>query len=226
MVIPIIHMHRFEWILRNSEDYILDVGCNDTSLWSYNMWYPPYPNKQYIKDIIFFDCDLWIPIWLKCPKFIRGDALHLPFKNNVFDTIILGDILEHVNNPMIVLKECIRVTKHKIVITIPCENEWNVSSKISYSNKNIVDTYCGIDDQVENQEIKSTLEHSSIMAKCISAISEKVYKHIWHQQIFDDDKIIKLFSSLYNIEYNIFKLKYGIKNEELVTYGVVIWKND
>jgi len=226
ILIPVIHMHRFEWIIRNSDGIILDIGCNDTSVWTSNMWFPPYPNNPYIKDIIFFDCDIWIPTWISNPKFVRGDAHNLPFQDNKFDTIVLGDILEHVNNPYMVLKECTRVSKHKIIITLPLEKEWNVNHIKPHSNKNKgLDTYCGYNDEIRDQELKATIQHPSIMAKCIKAIPERKFRHLYHLQLFNNNKIIQLLDKL-QLNYNIFKLKYGKLNEQIVTYGVVMWKND
>jgi len=217
-MIPSLQMHRFEFIVRNSDNKILDVGCNDTSLWAFERWYPSYPTKRYINEIMFFDCDVWLPLWLKDPKFVRGDALNLPFKNNTFDTIVFGDVLEHVADPLKALQDAKRVTKNKIVITLPCESEWTVG-EMSHSDKNVVNTYCGYDDKIDRQEIKATLEHPTTMAKCVSAISDAKYKHIWHQQLFNDESIIVLLNNL-NMKYNISKLYYV----NLVTYGIVCYK--
>lgn len=211
-------MHRFEFIVRNSHGKILDVGSNDSSLWACNMWYPQYPFKSYIEDIIFFDCDVWLPLWLEYPKFVRGDALNLPFKDKTFDTIVFGDVLEHVSNPLRALLDAKRVTKNKIVVTLPCESEWDIGEK-PHSDGNVVNTYCGMDDKIDRQEIKSTLEHPSKMAKCVSAISDSKFKHIWHQQLFNDERVIEMLNSL-DMEYNISKLYYT----NLVTYGIVLYK--
>ncbi len=212
-----LQMHRFEFIVRNSHGIILDVGCNDSSLWAYNRWYPQYPSKSFINDIVFFDCDVWLPLWIQDPKFVRGDALNLPFKNNTFDTIVFGDILEHVSNPLKCLQDAKKITKNKIIITLPCELEW--TGEKPHSDKNVVDTYCGRNDKIENQESKATLTHPSKMAKCVSAISDTKYKHIWHQQLFNDENVIELLNSL-NMKYNISKLYY----ENLVSYGIVLYK--
>ena len=53
--------------------------------------------------------------------FITADAAKLPFEDNSVDTIIMNDAMEHVDDPELVLKECIRVlTKGgKIFINFP-----------------------------------------------------------------------------------------------------------
>lgn len=44
-------------------------------------------------------------------EFILGDAAQLPFEGNFFDTIIMNDAMEHVDEPLKVLKECYRALK-------------------------------------------------------------------------------------------------------------------
>lgn len=47
----------------------------------------------------------------------------LPFGNNSFDTVIMFELLEHVQNPDEILKEAKRISKRNILITVPnCGN--------------------------------------------------------------------------------------------------------
>ncbi|GAB6086175.1 class I SAM-dependent methyltransferase [Alkaliphilus crotonatoxidans] len=46
-------------------------------------------------------------------QFVLGDAAQLPFEENTFDTIIMNDAMEHVDQPLAVLKECHRVLRPK-----------------------------------------------------------------------------------------------------------------
>lgn len=52
--------------------------------------------------------------------FIVGDACYLPFNNDSFDLVILSDIIEHIEQPEILLKEAQRVAKYA-VMNIPLE---------------------------------------------------------------------------------------------------------
>ena len=54
-------------------------------------------------------------------KFILGDATQLEFEDNVFDTVILGEIIEHFTHPEKILHEAKRVLKEggKVIITVP-----------------------------------------------------------------------------------------------------------
>ncbi len=57
-------------------------------------------------------------------KFIIGDAGNLPFEDNFFDTIILNDAMEHVDEPEKVLEECYRTLKKggRVYINFPPYN--------------------------------------------------------------------------------------------------------
>ena len=54
-------------------------------------------------------------------KFIHGSVSKLPFQENEFDTIILFDVLEHVDEKS-ALKEIARVGK-RMIITVPHQNQ-------------------------------------------------------------------------------------------------------
>ena len=49
------------------------------------------------------------------------DAQHMKFKDKSFDTITIGCVLAHVENPSLFLRECYRVLKDngKLIITVP-----------------------------------------------------------------------------------------------------------
>lgn len=54
-------------------------------------------------------------------KFIHGSIYNLPFGKKEFDTIILFDVLEHVDEK-VALKEIARVGK-RVIITVPHQNQ-------------------------------------------------------------------------------------------------------
>jgi len=47
------------------------------------------------------------------------NAVSLNFEDKQFDTVLLFEILEHVNNPEIILNEARRVAKKNILVTVP-----------------------------------------------------------------------------------------------------------
>ena len=57
-------------------------------------------------------------------EFVVGDASNMPFENNSFDTIIMNDAMEHVDEPEKVLDECYRLLKKdgKLYLNFPPYN--------------------------------------------------------------------------------------------------------
>ncbi|MDD7363759.1 MAG: class I SAM-dependent methyltransferase [Peptoniphilus sp.] len=53
--------------------------------------------------------------------FVQGDAADMPFDDNSFDTIIMNDAMEHVDDPLATLNECYRVLAEdgKLYVNFP-----------------------------------------------------------------------------------------------------------
>jgi ubiquinone/menaquinone biosynthesis C-methylase UbiE len=52
-------------------------------------------------------------------NFIVGDAMHLPFKDEVFDVVFSIHVIEHVTDPKGHLREMKRVCKRKMIVGCP-----------------------------------------------------------------------------------------------------------
>jgi ubiquinone/menaquinone biosynthesis C-methylase UbiE len=50
---------------------------------------------------------------------VKADANHLPFRDNTFEEVYCGHVLEHLENPTKGLLELIRVTKGKLIVVLP-----------------------------------------------------------------------------------------------------------
>lgn len=86
-------------------------------------------------------------------KFVQGDASNMPFEDEIFDTIIMNDAMEHVDQPEMVLKECYRVLKKngKLYLNFPPYNHpygAHLSDAIGipwvhvfFSEKTLINTY-------------------------------------------------------------------------------------
>lgn len=48
-----------------------------------------------------------------------GDATSLAFEDESFDTVVLAEILEHLDNPGAALAEACRVAKDRVIVTLP-----------------------------------------------------------------------------------------------------------
>jgi len=92
-------------------DTILDVGSADGWVWENQ------PYRVTLLDINEFEPH---------PKYPRvvGDAHNLPYGDNSFDIVVEGELLEHVHDPELCLREAVRVASKKVVLTVPAEEYW------------------------------------------------------------------------------------------------------
>lgn len=115
------HYHRCKWLIDNAMKYqnsIVDIGCSDGFMF-----------RDHPLDVIEVDMVYAFPSRYKGKiKFVKANAHYLPFKNKSFKCAILGDMLEHVEDPVQVLKEVERIAKD-IFITVPNEWEWGPESR-------------------------------------------------------------------------------------------------
>ena len=172
-------IERLRFIWDNSEGKILDIGCEKGDVW----------RIFGLKDVTGLDCDNWNP-YVK--KFVQGFAEDLPFKDNEFDTVILGDILEHVKNVEFVLREAYRVSKNKIIVTVPDEYHYN-DIKPFYGKKEALNP--NIDPGGFELYNVSKNINSHIM-------DDDKFQHLWHVRYFTKSSLvaeIRKISKNYNI---------------------------
>jgi len=55
----------------------------------------------------------------KVPNFVLADALHLPFRKDAFEEVFSRNVMEHVSDSMLFLKEVCRVATEKVTIICP-----------------------------------------------------------------------------------------------------------
>jgi len=55
---------------------------------------------------------------------VKADVNELPFPDNAFDLVVGGEILEHLDNPGIGLSEMFRVSKGRIIVSLPIGEYW------------------------------------------------------------------------------------------------------
>lgn len=116
----------------NRSNHLLNAGCGDG--------YFDLFLKKKAKKITSFDInksDLRIARMINPEKRIKYKLLNiesLPFKSNYFDTVVCIDVLEHLNNSQIALKELVRVLKNggKLIISVPSKDFPFVYDPINY----------------------------------------------------------------------------------------------
>lgn len=86
---------------------ILDVGCGDGKIDLYLM--ERRKNIQIIGIDVLVRPDTYIDV-------LAYDGDHIPLEDGAVDTIMLIDVLHHVDNPNQLMKELVRVTSSTIII--------------------------------------------------------------------------------------------------------------
>lgn len=101
-------MDRFEWVRSKAEGKILEVGSANGAL---------FANSGL--DVHYCDINEF-PL----PNFTVADAHNLPFPDNSFTTVCVCELLEHVRDPLQVLREAARVASKRVIFTVPFEYLW------------------------------------------------------------------------------------------------------
>jgi ubiquinone/menaquinone biosynthesis C-methylase UbiE len=105
---------------------ILEVGCGSTV--DYDLKEPENYRVRFKVKSLFADVylDLAKPEKELMKRiygdFIRGDAQQLPFQKNTFSEIYASEIIEHLPNPTLFLKECYRTLKKNGCLHVWCPN--------------------------------------------------------------------------------------------------------
>ncbi len=154
-----------------AEGKVVNIGCGEVPV-------------DFGPDTVQVDLDLW-----NHKNFVQADAHKLPFKDDEFDTAVLGDILEHSSDPAQMLREAGRVAK-KVVATIYEEwrlNEYGTTTKdyVDHMNQGIKEM--GFDSHFDY--LKSLPSHKN----CIVSVTPDDLErpHHPHIQMFTDESLKK-----------------------------------
>jgi len=121
-----------------------------------------------------------------------------PFKPNTFDEVLINHVLEHVNEPIQVLKELTRICKNKAKIII------NVPHAISYAHKSDIQHKSNFTENsfIEESLKQYNLENLKLIKK------EFVFKHKWKELIPFKNYFKIFFNGLYDdlhFEFEVIK---------------------
>jgi len=118
---------RADWVRSQlgENDKIVDVGCADGGLL-----------RGHRRNIVYVDQNLNL-----LPNFVQVDASNLStvFLDKQFDVAVLAELLEHVADPVAVLRSVWKVAK-RLVITVPNEYEWTENNE-PFKNKGHIRFY-------------------------------------------------------------------------------------
>lgn len=144
---------------------ILDVGCGAGRMINSIKFY-----RKYLET---FGIDVSLSAILEAKKSTNGtvftvaDAHNVPFRDEIFDGVILLDVLEHVENPKIVLREISRILKEGAVFHchVPCErNKFTLDWLCEKLNifADLTRAYVGHIQKYTTEDIKKYIEESGL----------------------------------------------------------------
>ncbi|MBL7160313.1 MAG: class I SAM-dependent methyltransferase [Candidatus Aenigmarchaeota archaeon] len=63
-------------------------------------------------------------------RVVKADATHMPFKDRTFDSLLAGELIEHLERPELFLKEGRRVLRRKGVLVITTPNRKSLINRV------------------------------------------------------------------------------------------------
>ena len=118
-------MNRLEFLAEAANGKTLDVGFNP----NYTVLHDALVKKLGQKNVIAIDTVVEKP-----SKFIlKASAEKMPFKKNEFDSIIAGELIEHLKNPEKFVSESARVLKKGGVLALSTPNRKSWLNRLTHS---------------------------------------------------------------------------------------------
>jgi len=164
---------------------ILDIGSGKSPLLSV---LPKFSSIQLVcMDLALTHLQRMIPIVEKNRNkvgLIVADAQNLPFKENIFDRILLSEVIEHLPNPISVIWEIKRILKGKAVITTPNRQNMILSIISAFSS------LLGIFRLQKNVRIMSSRCRERELSEAEKYLAQE--GHIHHTKIFSISELTSL----------------------------------
>jgi ubiquinone/menaquinone biosynthesis C-methylase UbiE len=169
-------LHRFnleQFInsIQKKNGRLLEIGCG-AGIFLYNL-------AKHTNNITLYGCDISKNAVFKAKYysdnkiiFVVADGLILPFKNISFETIALMDVVEHVPDVFLLLKECYRVMQSDSILhgNVPCEKNkftiWWLMDKIKIGNK-LTEKHLGHIQKLTTDELILALRQTGFEIKSI-----------------------------------------------------------
>lgn len=96
---------------------LLDVGCAQG-------WYADFAKKRGFK-VLGTDISNFLEVRIPFKKIKPGQLA--PTLNQTFDTVLMFDVLEHIENEKKALQDLAKICNKRVIISVPYENDLNLS---------------------------------------------------------------------------------------------------
>lgn len=121
----VLKVGRIEFLLEGAKGLVLDIGFNP----HYKKLHEGIAGKAGKKNVIGID----IVVKGFGPNIARASAERMPFRKECFDSVIAGEIIEHLKDPESFVKECARVIKKKGVFALSTPNRESWVNRLFHS---------------------------------------------------------------------------------------------
>jgi ubiquinone/menaquinone biosynthesis C-methylase UbiE len=148
-------------------------------------------------------------------NFVQADIHNLPFRDDEFDTAVLGDVLEHSPDPVKMLKEAGRVAK-KVVATV--FEEWRPPEDPAAQQEQKLRELHAMGFETTMDYIKSLPTHRDCI---VSVMEDDVISHHPHLQMFTDESLKKTIEDA-GLEPIVFKKYQEGATEERPFYNWLV----
>lgn len=114
---------RQDWIRSNTREPVVDIGCGNS------IYY--WQDGTHIEtEIDYLGMDRYeepIDTGPGIPdNFVVAAAECVPLPDNSYKTAVIGEVLEHCENPVLVIEEAYRVASDLVLITVTDEDSWAI----------------------------------------------------------------------------------------------------
>jgi len=157
----------------------LDVGCGNTPIGDVNIDF--LGSERHRAGVKLAAKNI--------PNFICASAYALPFRDDFFDEVVSFHLLEHLDAPLIALREMVRVSKDLVTVVVPafafrgeCEEHlytWGEGSLLNILRK------AGLEDvkvstgwfrEVKGNILKRAYKRSYVLGNFLMIFMRKLYR--------------------------------------------------
>lgn len=111
-------------IKESNTNNLLDIGCGEG--YTTNTIKNKFPNIKITAREYDYETVLKSNIIHNNLNIKKGDIYNLKFKDNFFDMVLSSEVLEHLEQPNLAIKECKRVSKKYCLYSVPNEPWWRI----------------------------------------------------------------------------------------------------
>lgn len=184
-----------EWVKR-TYGYIANLGCGED---------PLQISKMAPGRVINLDLNAW-----NVPNFVQCDLHHLPLKDTAVELALCGDVLEHVVEPLEVLREAKRAALRIVATVFEDHRLPGPGRHVEFGQRSLVESVQGEGCATSEESLMRT-------GLCLGEFNEGLISHGPHIWWFTADILAEMIMAL-----DMDVLYFG-REPELINKGKLFW---